>query len=284
MAAHRTHWTLVLPLTAFLTGMAWSEAKAQSGAGDVQIVIPPLIQLQTTTESPIPITVTPRTAVPRRAMVLIRGLPSTIALSQGRLFESGIWGIPVTEVDDLRIASPTGAIGRTDFSVSVVTFAGDILAEAKSSLVIVAPEPAKQAAAPPPRSSVETTETTTAYVAPAAVEQPAPTQPKPTPPLVKAPPTGEALDRVLLFMQKGDENLKVGNLNVARLFYTRAANEGWPEAALALAATYDPVELARMKIAGGIRPDPELARKWYEKAIQMGSKLAETRLQRLSQR
>ncbi len=284
MAAPRTHWTLVLPLTAFLTGMAWSEAKAQSGAGDVQIVIPPLIQLQTTTESPIPITVTPRTAVPRRAMVLIRGLPSTIALSQGRLFESGIWGIPVTEIDDLRIASPTGAIGRTDFSISVVTFAGDILAEAKSSLVIVAPERAKQAAAPPPRSSVETTETTTAYVAPAAVEQPAPTQPKPTPPLVKAPPTGEALDRVLLFMQKGDENLKVGNLNVARLFYTRAADEGWAEAALALAATYDPVELARMKIAGGIRPDPELARKWYEKAIQMGSKLAETRLQRLSQR
>lgn len=277
-AASRSFWLLAVPLVA---GLACKSAGAQTAAGEIQVVIPTLIQVETAAESPLPIRVNPRGAVPKRAMILIRGLPATIALSHGRLFESGIWGIPVAEIGDLHIASPTGTVGRTEFSVSVVTLAGDVLAEAKSSLVIGPPEELQAEAAPlQPRSR---SETTTAYVAPAEPPPPAVVE-QPAPPLVKGPPTGEVLDRVMLYMQKGDDSLKVGNLNVARLFYKRAADEGWGEGALALGATYDPVELARMRIAGGIQSDPGQARKWYELAAQMGSKLAETRLQRLSQR
>ncbi|WP_170937092.1 MULTISPECIES: hypothetical protein [Rhodomicrobium] len=280
VAAVRSSWLLAVPLAAGLASSAYVSVNAQS-AGDIQVVVPALIQVQTATESPVPIKVTPRGAVPRRAMILIRGLPSTIALSHGRLFESGIWGIPVAEIGDLRIASPTGAVGRTDFSISLVTLAGDVLAEAKSSLVIGQEAPAPREVSPPPARS--STETTTAYVAPA--DLPPTVQPERTaPPLVKPAPTGEALDRVILYMQKGDESLKVGNLSVARLFYKRAADEGWGEGALALGATYDPVELAAMRVAGGIQADLAQARKWYELAQQMGSKLAETRLQRMSSR
>lgn len=285
-SANLARWTMLrittlrpLRLVALPLALGFALApgpRAAAQSGDIQVVIPSLIEVASATESPLTIRVTPGSAVPRRAMVLIRGLPSTIALSHGRVFESGVWGIPVAEIGDLQIASPTGAIGRTDFSVSLVTLAGDVLAEAKSSLVIG--QPAAVAAPPPPRPPAETN---TAFFAPA--QEPAP-EPEPDAPLVKAPPTGEALDRVLLFMQKGDESMRVGNLNVARLFYKRAADEGWGEGAMALGATYDPVELGRMQIAGGIQPDPAQARMWYELAAKMGSKLAETRLQRLSQR
>jgi TPR repeat protein len=97
-------------------------------------------------------------------------------------------------------------------------------------------------------------------------------------------PTGKALERVLLYMQKGEDNMKTGNLNLARAFFTQAAEEGWAEGALALGATYDPVELANMRLLGGIRPDPEAAKRWYETAAKLGSKQATSRLQRLTQR
>jgi TPR repeat protein len=84
-----------------------------------------------------------------------------------------------------------------------------------------------------------------------------------------------------VFMQKGDENLRQGNINLARLFYKRAADAGWAPGAFALAQTYDAHELARLNVLGGIQPDPKLATQWYEKARDLGS---DTARQRLGQR
>ena len=94
----------------------------------------------------------------------------------------------------------------------------------------------------------------------------------------------EALERIMLCMQKGEAGLKSGNITVARAFFTQAADAGWAEGALALGATYDPVELENMRMLGGIQPDPDMARRWYETAVRLGSRTAETRLQRLSER
>jgi TPR repeat protein len=51
-------------------------------------------------------------------------------------------------------------------------------------------------------------------------------------------------------------------------------------AALALAATYDPILLSSLG-ARGIDADASLARDWYEKASALGSKEARQRLSRL---
>ena len=48
-----------------------------------------------------------------------------------------------------------------------------------------------------------------------------------------------------------------------------------------LAATYDPSELARLQVQG-IAPDPAEARKWYERARELGAPEAEERLARLA--
>ncbi len=255
--------------------VGWAETR-----GDVRIVMPSVIQVETATETPLPIRVAPHSAIPKRAMVLIRGLPSTVALSEGRLFESGVWGVPVADVDRLRLTSPTNAVGKSNFSVSVVTFAGDILAQATASLQIIPPQQLSRASREVNTVNATPTEPTNAEEgggAPAAkaeAEKPA----------AKGSPTGEALERVMLYMQKGQECMNTGNVSAARMFFTRAANEGWADGALALAATYDPAELGSLPVAGGIRPDPSLAKKWYEKAVALGSKVARTRIQRLSER
>jgi TPR repeat protein len=49
---------------------------------------------------------------------------------------------------------------------------------------------------------------------------------------------------------------------------------------VALAATYDPEELNKMRVIGLV-PDPAAARKWYEKARELGALEASDRLRRL---
>jgi TPR repeat protein len=100
---------------------------------------------------------------------------------------------------------------------------------------------------------------------------------------IKTPPlTGEAKKRALKLSNKGTEMLADGDILSARPYYEAAANRGLPEAAMALAATYDPTELARMKNVMGVMPDVAEARKWYQKAQLLGAKEAEARLQRLA--
>ncbi len=255
--------------TTVLLGGASHTVVAQSRDNDFRITLPGIIQISTSAENSFRIDLAPRNAVPDRAMVLIKGLPSTIALSHGRLFDSGVWAVPVANLADLKMSSGSGSVGRTDFSVTLVTVAGDVLAVANSSLAVVGPGQGIQA---------------TASVQQADQIQGAREQTEPPVKLLPPQPTGKALERVLLYMQKGEDNMKTGNLNLARAFFTQAAEEGWAEGALALGATFDPVELANMRLLGGIRPDPEAAKRWYETAAKLGSKQATSRLQRLTQR
>ena len=66
----------------------------------------------------------------------------------------------------------------------------------------------------------------------------------------------------------------------ARQYFQRAAEAGLAAGALRLAATYDPAELSRIQ-AQGVVPDRAEARKWYERARELGAPEAEERLARL---
>lgn len=258
-----------LALTAIAVGGELGSARAQDGSQDFHIDIASVVQIATSTENPLRIEITPQEEVPDRSLLLIRGLPQSVALSQGRLFESGVWAVPVAALDDLRMTSSSGTVPKADFSVSLVTIAGDVLAETNSMLVVAGPGQALQATAAvqqadeiPSGSDVN----------------------EPTLKLLPPPPSPEALERVMLLMQKGEAGMKAGNVTIARAFFTQAAEQGWADGALALGATYDPDELANLRTLGGIQPDPAMAKRWYETAAKLGSRVAETRLQRLSQR
>jgi TPR repeat protein len=67
----------------------------------------------------------------------------------------------------------------------------------------------------------------------------------------------------------------------ARAAYETAAQHGSALGAFGLAETYDPNVLARRRILG-LKPDPALARTWYEKAAKLGNAEASQRLKKLT--
>jgi hypothetical protein len=79
-------------------------------------------------------------------------------------------------------------------------------------------------------------------------------------------------------MERGRDLLKNGDVALAQLAFRRLADAGNADAALALAATYDPRYLAGQKLIG-IVGDEAKARAWYQRASELGSTEADRILQ-----
>ena len=71
-------------------------------------------------------------------------------------------------------------------------------------------------------------------------------------------------------MEKGQVLMRSGDIASARLLFQRLANAGIADAALALAATYDPRYLAQHSLIGVVG-DETMARSWYQRASELGS-------------
>ena len=71
-------------------------------------------------------------------------------------------------------------------------------------------------------------------------------------------------------MEKGRVLMKSGDIASARLLFQRLANAGIADAALALAATYDPRYLAQHNLIG-VAGDETKAHNWYQRASELGS-------------
>jgi hypothetical protein len=95
--------------------------------------------------------------------------------------------------------------------------------------------------------------------------------------LVPPPHLWDSAARIKL----GAELMAAGDIAAARTMFERVAEAGDAAGAFALAETYDPAVLRAMPLRGGITPDAGLARRWYEKARDMGSSSAPERLARL---
>jgi hypothetical protein len=106
--------------------------------------------------------------------------------------------------------------------------------------------------------------------------------------IVPAAPSAPALQRqldgqeIMVLLKRGKDLIATGDLAAARLVLRKAADANNAEAALALAATYDPFVLRELKVYG-FTPDAAMARVWYEKARDLGSPAAPRRLEMLTQ-
>ena len=268
---------LLLPIAISCLTVAVSPiggAVSQTRTNPLVIAVPGVFEAEAASETPLPVRIMPEAAVPKQAIVLIRGLPPTVALSEGRLFQSGIWALRINDLPGLTIAAPTTPGVKTELSISVVMLDGAVLAETKSALLITPPPKAAKAAPAAPGGG----QITTAAVAP----QVEPGQSAPRSAAKTLSP--EEKQTVEMLMSKGEENVKGGQVNVARLFYKRAADMGWAPGAMALAGTYDAAELERIGTLGGVQPDAKLAKQWYEKARDLGAAEAQKRLTNLGAR
>jgi hypothetical protein len=168
----------------------------------------------------------------------------------------------------LKAIVPAGVAGRNEITISLVGVDGTTLAETRTALVVN-----------PPR----------VLAAPIDPRPPEPKRVAPTPPpapastgrVLKVPElSAEDKARAERDLALGVRHLEQGNIGAARSFFERAADAGLAAGALKMAATYDPTELSRLE-AVAVTPDRNEARKWYERARELGAREAEERLARL---
>jgi hypothetical protein len=127
-----------------------------------------------------------------------------------------------------------------------------------------------------PRGETAKAEIVTGPPATAVTEDEAPSPP------VAAPRAAGSQD-VRLLLDRGKQFFDVGDLIAARILFLRAANAGDAAAAVAMGATYDPVVLAERGVRG-VAADLDKARRWYERAREMGSPEGPRRLEMLANR
>jgi TPR repeat protein len=88
------------------------------------------------------------------------------------------------------------------------------------------------------------------------------------------------IDAAQRLVELGDRHMSQGNVAIAREYYGRAADLGLAAAALKMAETQDPKELARFNVRG-VKPDLAEAKRWYQRALELKASEAEARLRRL---
>lgn len=237
---------------------SWVRRAGAQQAQPVFVRVAPVTHAESASKIALPIEVGPKQALGKNSFVRIRGLPPTVAVSEGHAIAPGAWAVPLLALPNLKLFLPAGLQGTSDVAISLIGSEGAVVAEAKTKLTVaLAPAPARPAAADQ-RSS-----------APVGIAAP------------KLSPADR--ERALALHAKGLEQLERGNVYVARKFFERAAEVGLAQSAVAVAGTYDPDELAKLKVVGLVA-DVEAARKWYEKARELGAAEAGERLRRLGSR
>ena len=274
----RSAAALLLLAPLLVATVACGPTLSQAQSAQPVISVPPAVAAEPASQAPFPIRIGPPAAVPRNSFVRLRGLPPTAALSEGYSIGPGSWAVSLAALAELKITLPAGSTGKSDIVVTLVAIDGAVLAEARSTLAVASsqksdPRPDRgQAQREPGAPAIASL--LRAGVADGTERSAPPPQP------VTQATTPQDRERALRLVKKGDEQLAEGNVAAARLFYERATDAGLAQGAMALAATFDGVELARLGVRG-IQPDAKEARRWYERARQLGASEAEGRLARL---
>jgi hypothetical protein len=86
--------------------------------------------------------------------------------------------------------------------------------------------------------------------------------------------------RIAELLKRGNDLIAAGDVAAARPLLKQAADAGSADAALALGATFDPVEIEKLR-KRNVSPDIAIASTWYAKAYDLGSIHAPERLKRL---
>lgn len=195
--------------------------------------------------------------------LMFKGLPPEITLSAGFRVRDDAWAVAVSDVSNLAMSSPPGYQGSYRLAVTLHKGRG---ANPETRIISVRLGTAavqEPAMAPPP---IQPTATVSPDVETESVVASIPTKPD---------RLGEEEETALL--QNAAEMLKSGDIEAARLAYSELAAHGSGEGAYLLAQTYDPRVLEKYFVVG-MQPDSELARQWYRRAVELGSREAKERL------
>jgi hypothetical protein len=254
---------LALAALVALTATVAFAAEGRTQRPEARIVAQTIVA-EAPSQTAVQIQTGPSDAIPANSFIRLRGLPTSVSLSDGYSIGPGSWAIPLQSLPALKALIPAGVSGRFELTISLVSVDGALLAEAQIALV-VGPS---------------------AMMAPAESQRPSttllPPRPSPSRPVLPRAPElpPDEKERAEKLVTQGERFLSQGNVAIARQFFQRAADAGFGPAAVRLASTYDPSELSRLQVQGVV-PDRAEAKKWYERARDLGAPEAEERLAKL---
>lgn len=242
-----------------------------------RISVPSVVVAEPASQVRLSIQVESVAALPAQAYVHIRGLPSGVSLGGGHAIGAGSWAVPLYALRTLPLNIPVGSSGRWDLVVSLISVDGVRLAEANTVLTIGPSAVMSLPAEKQPPTDKTPQPAAQDFVPPQPASRAKQKLSSPSRPLG---PSAEERALAERLVAQGERYLTLGDIASARLLFRRAANWGSAPAALKLAATYDPAELLSLQVQGVIS-DREEARKWYERARELGAPEAQERLSRL---
>ncbi len=200
---------------------------------------------------PIPLAVDVEHATDNESL-LFEGLVQGTTLSAGQSTSPFSWQLPSDELHGLYLYAPKDFVGVMNTTINLLGSDNRLLDSRAIQLKWVARQPQPVSA---PALATATAEAT-------AGDGTA----KPIMPAVAPIDPGEAA----ILMQKGRDSLDAGDISGARVAFRRLADAGVPDAALALAKTYDPEYLAAHNFLG-MHGDRATARALYQRAKELGS-------------
>lgn len=222
-------------------------AHSTGGPQAVSLKLAPRIDVHGGARARFPVTLDPLPGDADALLLVVRGVPEEIALSQGSAIGNEIWLIPAHLSGNVEFTVANAVTGTFDVSTELVTIEGRMLAQARTRIVST---PTALATAPPAE-----------------------------------PATSEKIDAdtVRRLTARGELLLDTGDIGAARVVLERAAAAGSAIAALRLGETYDPVFLRRSGTQANAGDEAQ-AQRWYEQAERLGSPRAAERLGELRKR
>jgi hypothetical protein len=203
----------------------------------------------------------------------ITGLPTGMTISSGRALTAGRWRILANDIGNAMIHPPPGFDDTIDLAVEL-RLVDDTVVDWRSRRLqwlrtrAVASAPIESAGGMAVSDNVANKAVTRA----ASIDQNA---------IRNAVESQLDHEQIELLIARSQELISQGDIAAARTLLQRAAEARDARATLALGATYDPIMLAIIR-AQGVAADPSLARDWYKKASELGSREARERLQLLT--
>lgn len=184
-----------------------------------------------------------------QAIVVITGLARGMMLSKGSPAGIGAWQIPANDavLRDAWIIPPAEFVGTVELVADLRLADGTTSSRRPVRFVWVALSPAIDAAAQQAGQQA---------------------LPLPRQPIQAQRPFDP--ETIAAMVKRGRDLIASGDLAAARVVLQRAAEAGDADAAFALATTYDPVSLRKLKVYG-LAPDAAKARIWYQQAKKFGS-------------
>ena len=216
----------------------------------------------------------------QNASLLFDGLAQGTTLSAGAAMSASSWQVPYDQTQGLYLYAPKGFTGVMNTAVSMLGADKQLLDTQAVQLkwIARAPQPLPDPAPPPPPApKPQAAQPPAQPVVVATVGDPASAGTFKTTAINKPMDPGEAA----MLLQRGRDFLGTGDISAARVLFNRLADAGVADAALALAATYDPTYLAAHHVMG-VHGDRAQARTLYQRAKDLGSTEAAQILARMT--